>query len=924
MLPFAPFGYDKRELTCLLWNVEGFISLMKTPEICLLEQDMLILTETFLREPVTLPGYYAAHSLAAVGPEGRPSGGVSCLFRPSMGQVVDEYAERDVVIVTFEHLIVIGMYIRPTATTEFAIETILHALERAGGRKPILLGGDFNCRKDKPDRKAVTVFETLEEEGFSLVNEGTIPTYVAHNGSSVIDLVFYRGKEIRISRQDHLWTPIRKHIPVQTGFTLKGRKTTVNEQQAAPRHIDPTLLSGLLDEAAITQHLTEGNTDSALSLLETALLNSTLKTKAKRKSKPWFDEECYILRKETLGELHRWRELKSDINLARYTRKRREYQNLLNKKRTQFAEKKELELIADAEAAPYRILQPRRAKVHPQIPMSVWEDHFSAIYQRTQMSSRQPTTASNEGTTQLTTEEVWAAFQRCKRNKAPGPDHLTNEILQESLPATIVIWTSLFNECFRQGKIPDRWRESSIHMLYKGKGPKDSPDSYRGIALECNPFKVLSRILLNRITPQAMPYIPEQQFGFIAGRSTTQSIERVLDTIWEATATAGGYIYAIFIDYVKAFDGVDRTIMVDKLRRILGEENPNLPLIENILRVNLLTVSDKVSHSRPITQTNGVLQGDPLSPMMFNLLTHDVIQEVAVNLPMFLYADDMVMMSSNREALQEGLNRLHVWSRRNGLDINTGKTKVMKFRKGGNVSRSDIFTYGNEKLEIVNSYKYLGLTLQVTGKSFTKHIEERCSAAIKATYDIKKLEKLSTTTALRLFYIKIAPIVSYALKKIWVHLTSANLKKLEAVKASYLKRALQVSRTTQTRLVYLLMDTDFFVRELMTSNGLQPTPAYEAHVRDREEKAADVDQEFLQTPAMNTEEWKKPNFELRHVFTRTAAHGFHHRICAKRGYHSASEQCICTLCGHSCSQYHILTCQARTETLTFYAKEGNF
>ncbi|KAJ4431068.1 hypothetical protein ANN_19661 [Periplaneta americana] len=161
-------------------------------------------------------------------------------------------------------------------------------------------------------------------------------------------------------------------------------------------------------------------------------------------------------------------------------------------------------------------------------------------------------------------------------------------------------------------------------------------------------------------------------------------------------------------------------------------------------------------------------------------------------------------------------------------------------------------------------------------------------------------------------------------RKSKIQCSESNLKKLEAVKASYLKRALQVSRTTQTRLVYLLMDTDFFVRELMTSNGLQPTPAYDAHVRDREEKAADVDQEFLQTPAMNTEEWKKPNFELRHVFTRTAAHGFHHRICAKRGYHSASEQCICTLCRHSCSQYHILTCQARTNTLTFYAKEDNF
>ncbi|KAJ4431276.1 hypothetical protein ANN_19873 [Periplaneta americana] len=62
------------------------------------------------------------------------------------------------------------------------------------------------------------------------------------------------------------------------------------------------------------------------------------------------------------------------------------------------------------------------------------------------------------------------------------------------------------------------------------------------------------------------------------------------------------------------------------------------------------------------------------------------------------------------------------------------------------------------------------------------------------------------------------------------------------------------------------------------------------------------------TPAMNTEEWKKPNFELRHVFTRTAAHGFHHRICAKRGYHSASEQCICTLLGTAAVSI-ILTCQ---------------
>ena len=126
----------------------------------------------------------------------------------------------------------------------------------------------------------------------------------------------------------------------------------------------------------------------------------------------------------------------------------------------------------------------------------------------------------------------------------------------------------------------------------------------------------------------------------------------------------------------------------------------------------------------------------------------------------------------------------------------------MTFRREGNVYKTDIIFCGSEKLEIVNSYKYLGLTLQVRGKTFTKQIEGRCAAAIKAMFDIKMLHKLSIDTALRLFYIKIVPTVSYAHNKIWIHLTTANLKRLEAVKAAYLKSVLQLSRTAVTSLVH--------------------------------------------------------------------------------------------------------------------------
>ena len=46
-------------------------------------------------------------------------------------------------------------------------------------------------------------------------------------------------------------------------------------------------------------------------------------------------------------------------------------------------------------------------------------------------------------------------------------------------------------------------------------------------------------------------------------------------------------------------------------------------------------------------------------------------------------------------------------------DINKDKTKAMKFRKGGTLKNTDLFTCGGQALEIVN-YKYLEITLQVT------------------------------------------------------------------------------------------------------------------------------------------------------------------------------------------------------------------
>ena len=64
-----------------------------------------------------------------------------------------------------------------------------------------------------------------------------------------------------------------------------------------------------------------------------------------------------------------------------------------------------------------------------------------------------------------------------------------------------------------------------------------------------------------------------------------------------------------------------------------------------------------------------------------------------------------------RESLQEAINKLQEWSQENYVIINRDKTKVMKFRKGRTLKNTDIFTCGGQALEIVKSYKYLGITL---------------------------------------------------------------------------------------------------------------------------------------------------------------------------------------------------------------------
>ena len=94
-------------------------------------------------------------------------------------------------------------------------------------------------------------------------------------------------------------------------------------------------------------------------------------------------------------------------------------------------------------------------------------------------------------------------------------------------------------------------------------------------------------------------------------------------------------------------------------------------------------------------------QGEVLSPLLFSLFVEDLelfLQERVtaglsiddINLILLLFADDMVLLGNSSEDLQNSLNRLHMYCSEWGLTVNTSKTKIVVFRKRGNVRPDEV------------------------------------------------------------------------------------------------------------------------------------------------------------------------------------------------------------------------------------------
>ena len=241
------------------------------------------------------------------------------------------------------------------------------------------------------------------------------------------------------------------------------------------------------------------------------------------------------------------------------------------------------------------------------------------------------------------------------------------------------------NKIWQTGEWPTQWTQSLVITLPK-KGNLQLCQNYRTISLISHPSKVMLKILLNRLKPEAEKIIAEEQAGFRPGRSTTEQIFN-LRILCERYLQHQQDLYHVFIDFKKAFDRVWHEALWATMR--LYNININLiTVIQKLCEKATSAVCFNNSIGDWFKTSVGVRQGCLLSPTLFNIILErimtDALEDHARTVSIggrtitnLRFADDKDGLAGTETELTNLVERLDKTSTAYGMQISAEKTKLM-------------------------------------------------------------------------------------------------------------------------------------------------------------------------------------------------------------------------------------------------------
>jgi hypothetical protein len=157
----------------------------------------------------------------------------------------------------------------------------------------------------------------------------------------------------------------------------------------------------------------------------------------------------------------------------------------------------------------------------------------------------------------------------CLRPSAAGPGGIPALFYKKLAYWLATPLRIVYQQSMQQASIPDEWRPAKVIPLYKSKGDKTLPSSYRPISLTSIACKVVERIVVNQLRAYLHDnhLIADEQHGFSPNRSTTTNLLQC-DYAINQYLNCGQSCDLITLDFSRVFDKVSHAILSSKLLEV--------------------------------------------------------------------------------------------------------------------------------------------------------------------------------------------------------------------------------------------------------------------------------------------------------------------------------------------------------------------
>lgn len=421
-----------------------------------------------------------------------------------------------------------------------------------------------------------------------------------------------------------------------------------------------------------------------------------------------------------------------------------------------------------------------------------------------------------------TEREVEQTIDKLKKRKQPGIDGIRSETLQFLSKEISKPLAYIINICFQSGTFPDSLKIAAVSPIHKN-GSKESVNNYRPISLVSNLAKIFEMILKHRLLGFLDRYsvLSDKQYGFREKKSTEDAIMKLTSYLYDAIDQSDPSL-CIFVDLSKAFDTVDHSILLRKLKNH-GIRGPAHKVITSYLtnRKQMVTLGD--AKSSLSTVTCGVPQGTVLGPLLFIIYVNSLLR---LNLggKIISFADDTAIFyrdktwAALRQQAEGDFKSVSLWFQQNKLSLNVSKTKYIPFASyvSGLPDMGPLDISQNISIPSAVSMKYLGLTLDSNLKwdAYAQELTMKLRCLIPK---FKRLKDFLDQKYLKIIYYSLVQShLTYGLAG-WGGIRDCHLSSLEVVQKWLLKIIFNKNILHSTDLLFSEMNI-FDLRQLYFLN----------------------------------------------------------------------------------------------------------